>query len=115
MESFFLFGLYVAIRAGILTIALVLLLFVTILMANHEADGDVIIRYAKGSFVVIRCKEEVAHKLFFIQGSFEYAVTIAMQTAQYRSMEPFSSLWASLRSSMLIIGCREPTVSLTLL
>ena len=42
---------------------------------NHwTPPGDVILRYPKGSFVVIRCSEDVARELFFAPEGIEYDV-----------------------------------------
>lgn len=42
---------------------------------NHwTPPGDVILRYPKGSFVVIRCTEDVARELFFAPEGIEYNV-----------------------------------------
>lgn len=38
-------------------------------------DGDVVIRYPKGSFLIVRCAETVARELYFAPESIEYQVT----------------------------------------
>lgn len=37
--------------------------------------GDVVIRYPKGSFLVVRCEEDVARELYFAPESIEYLLT----------------------------------------
>src|SRR4051812_32381250 len=34
--------------------------------------GDVVIRYPKGSFLIVRCKEDVARELYFAPETIEY-------------------------------------------
>ncbi|KAF2851506.1 hypothetical protein T440DRAFT_467763 [Plenodomus tracheiphilus IPT5] len=38
-------------------------------------DGDVVIRYPKGSFLIVRCAEDVARELYFAPESIEYQLT----------------------------------------
>lgn len=37
--------------------------------------GDVVIRYPKGSFLIVRCEEDVARELYFAPESIEYLLT----------------------------------------
>ncbi|KIW03836.1 uncharacterized protein PV09_05135 [Verruconis gallopava] len=41
---------------------------------HYTPPGDVILRYPKGSFVVIRCSEDVARELFFAPEGIEYDI-----------------------------------------
>ncbi|KAH9877902.1 hypothetical protein J1614_003119 [Plenodomus biglobosus] len=38
-------------------------------------DGDVVIRYPKGSFLIVRCAEDVARELYFAPESIEYLLS----------------------------------------
>jgi hypothetical protein len=38
-------------------------------------EGDVVIRYPKGSFLIVRCSEEVARELYFAPESIHYMLT----------------------------------------
>jgi hypothetical protein len=48
---------------------------------NHKKTklprGDVVIRYPKGSFLIVRCEEDVARELYFAPESINYLVTHA--------------------------------------
>jgi hypothetical protein len=39
---------------------------------DHVPRGDVVIRYPKGSFLVVRCDEDVARELYFAPAEIEY-------------------------------------------
>lgn len=41
---------------------------------DHVPPGDVVIRYPKGSFLVVRCVEDVARELYFAPEEIEYLI-----------------------------------------
>ncbi|KAH9826043.1 hypothetical protein Tdes44962_MAKER03826 [Teratosphaeria destructans] len=49
--------------------------------ASDAKDGDAVVRYPNGSYLVVKCSEEVARELFFAPEEIEYAVE---KTSTYR-------------------------------
>ncbi|KAF2774234.1 hypothetical protein EJ03DRAFT_340457 [Teratosphaeria nubilosa] len=49
--------------------------------ASDAKDGDAVVRYPNGSYLVVKCSEEVARELFFAPEEIEYAVK---KTSTYR-------------------------------
>ncbi|KAF3042900.1 hypothetical protein E8E12_005233 [Didymella heteroderae] len=41
---------------------------------DHAPPGDIVIRYPKGSFLVVRCHEDVARELYFAPEEIEYLI-----------------------------------------
>lgn len=41
---------------------------------DHAPSGDIVIRYPKGSFLVVRCHEDVARELYFAPEEIEYLI-----------------------------------------
>ena len=91
-----LLALSIAKSDGMSTIATVLLSFLSTVIGvgnkstlnlvarNSDADappGDVVIRYPKGSFHVVKCSEDVARELYFAPEEIEYQIK---QPAYYR-------------------------------
>lgn len=42
---------------------------------NHAPPGDTVIRYPNGSYLIVRCEEEVARELFFAPEEIEYKIS----------------------------------------
>lgn len=88
--SALLLGISISERDGMSIVATVLLSFLSSLIGlgnkwslklpsrkyqSKVPDGDVVIRYPKGSFLIVRCAEDVARELYFAPESIEYQLT----------------------------------------
>ncbi|WPH02420.1 Hypothetical protein R9X50_00528400 [Acrodontium crateriforme] len=60
---------------------------------NDPPDGDVVIRYPNGSYLIVRCDEDVARELYFAPEEIEYTINDAL----YRVIALFGTL-------MLMVG-----------
>jgi hypothetical protein len=91
LESIFLLGLAISYRDGMAIFAVVLLSLLStlvgignrwqLLLQKRTGDkskaipnGDVVIRYPRGNFLIVQCTEEVARELYFAPESIDYMV-----------------------------------------
>lgn len=93
VESLLLLALAVLYRDGMAIIAVLLLSLLSTLVgvgnkwklrlhkravkdkAKPVPDGDVVIRYPRGNFLIVQCTEEVARELYFAPEAIEYMIT----------------------------------------
>jgi hypothetical protein len=91
LESLFLLALGIAYRDGMAIIAVLLLSSLSTLvgignkwelrlhkrtadMGKAVPNGDVVIRYPRGNFLIVQCNEEVARELYFAPEAIDYLV-----------------------------------------
>lgn len=91
IESLFLLGLAISYRDGMAIIAVLLLSLLSTLVgignkwqlrlhkrtadkAKAAPNGDVVIRYPRGNFLIVQCTEEVARELYFAPEAIEYLI-----------------------------------------